>query len=156
MFLPLILNSLDLVFQEILINEIIQINDISQKHGLILSTEDVWEIIEVRNQLLRSYGRVELDSKLIKKLILHFYDSPYINQTEYAAILNDLQEIFYYLKNETEDLIGDDEILKIMREFFNNSCAGSRELMAGREVDTLVRNLKYRNLLEEFLGEREE
>jgi hypothetical protein len=151
--LPLVLSSLDLVLKDILINEIMQLNNKSRKYGLILSAEDAREIIEARNRVLRSYGRVELDSGVTKKLILSFCDSPFINQEDYAIIINDLQEIYYYLKNETEDLIGDDELLQIMKELFNTSCGGSRELLAGRELDVLVRDMKYKSLLEEFLGE---
>ena len=156
MTLPLVLSSLDLLLKDILFNEIMQLNDKSRKYGLILSAEDAREIIEARNRILRSYGRVEMDNSVTKKLILSFCDSPFINQEDYAIIINELQEIYYYLKNETEDLMGDDELLQIMKELFNTACGGSRELLAGRELDTLVRNLKYRSLLEEFLWEGNE
>jgi hypothetical protein len=36
------------------------------------------------------------------------------------------------MKNETEDRIGDDELVKMMKEYFETSCEGSLELLRGR------------------------
>lgn len=55
--------------------------------------------------------------------------SPFINKESYLGVINELQEIFYYMKNETEDSIGDDEIIEMIDDLYNNSCGGSIELL---------------------------
>lgn len=46
--------------------------------------------------------------------------------------INELQEAFYYLKNETEDQLGDDKIIELMKEQFEDFCEGSIELLCCR------------------------
>ena len=52
-------------------------------------------------------------------------------------------EIFYYFKNETLDLIGDDELIELMRDYYENRCKGSLELLKYRELEKLSKNIRY-------------
>lgn len=155
MNLPVILNSIDNVLKEIQINEILNINKESQKYGLYLNTAEVEEIIETRNHVLPSYGRVELDMGVISKLIKSLCNSPYISQEDYVSTLNDLQEMFYYLKNETEDKIGDDELIDILMDLFNNSCRGAMELLQGI-IEKYGADIRYKNYINDYLLKGEE
>lgn len=51
----------------------------------------------------------------------------------YVETLHELIEIFYFYKNETLDLISDDELIKFMKNSFDGKCQGSLELLSGRE-----------------------
>jgi len=127
------------------INEILETNRESVKYGLILTAAEAQELIEARNRAVRSHGRVELGIEAVKKIIAAFCTSPYINTDDYALTLYELVEIFYYMKNmksETEDRIGDDELISLMREFFNHSSRGSIELLKNRELALLADNFK--------------
>lgn len=147
MALPSIFNSMGLVMKEIQTNEILQTNEVSKKYGLVLTALDAAEIVEVRNHLLQSYGRVELDMTATRKLIYNFSASPFINQEDYVSALKDLQEIFYYLKNETNDEIGDDNLIEIIKDLLNNSCEGSIELLQGRELEAFVGDYRQKRLV---------
>jgi len=46
------------------------------------------------------------------------------------------------MKNETEDSIGDDELISLMQESFNHSCEGSIELLKNRELALFARNMR--------------
>lgn len=140
--LPGIFNTMNAALKEMQMEEILRLNETSAKYGLTLTAPDVKEIITARNQALRGYGRVELDLEVTRKLILNFCSSPLIAQEDYAATLVDLQEIFYYLKNETDDTVGDDELIRIIKDFFENSCGGELELLRGQELDGFVRDFK--------------
>ena len=144
MSLPSIFNSMDVVLKEIQIDQILQTNSESAKYGLMLTADEAAEIIEVRNQLLKNYGRVELDIEAAKKLILNFSTSPFMNQEDFAAAIRELQEIFYYLKNETDDEIGDDNLIEIIKGLLNNTCEGSIELLQGREIEAFVRDYRLK------------
>lgn len=147
MLLPTLLNPLDSMLKEIHMYELLTMNDST---NLKLTEQDAKEIIETRSYLLSSYDRLELDIDTIKKLITSFHDSYYINQEDYVAIINDLQEVFYDTKNETEDSISDDELIDLLKYYFNNSCQGSIELLHGREMEIYARNCRRNNQIKDY------
>lgn len=123
-------------------NEILKINEESSAYGLILTPGDVEEIIKSRGYSLKTYGRVDLNMDITKKLINKIYTSQYTDKDDYVEIINDLQDIFYYLKNETLDEISDYEIIDIIVEFY--------EKTSGR-IDN-VQNLTEKFALDYRLG----
>lgn len=140
--LPSIFNPMGAVLKGMLTDEILRTNEVSQKYGLTLSAAEAREIVEARGHVLQSYGRVELDMGVTRKLIGSFCTSPFINQEDYPSTLKELQEIFYYMKNETEDRLGDDELIGILKDFFENDCGGSIELLQGRELEAFARKMR--------------
>jgi hypothetical protein len=76
-------------------------------------------------------------------MIRNFCESPYLSQFNYAATLNDLIETFYYFKNETLDEISDDELISLMKKYFDGRCQGSIELLQNRGLESLARNIRY-------------
>jgi hypothetical protein len=61
----------------------------------------------------------------------------------YAETIRELTEIFYSYKNETLDMISDNELIKFMRNSFDGVCQGSLELLSERELARMARNLRY-------------
>lgn len=129
MFLPSIFNSMEQALNDSQVNEILKIGEENGECKLVLTKEDAVEIIKARNRTLQSNGRIELGIEVMKKLIQNFSVSSFVHQEDYVSIINELQEIFYYMKNETEDKLGDDELIDIMEKLYNNSCGGSIELL---------------------------
>ncbi|TEB05559.1 hypothetical protein Psch_02600 [Pelotomaculum schinkii] len=125
------------------IEQIIKCNEHSTQYGLVLTYNDAVQLVETRSEALRENGRIEIGSETIRKMITTFYHSSYINQQDYADTLNELLEIFYYMKNETLDLISDDELIELMRNYYENRCRGSLELLKHRELEKLARNLRF-------------
>ena len=128
MISPIILKSLNSNLQTKQENEILNLNEESQIYGLTLNQEDVKEIINSRDNTLKNYGRIELDIGVTKMIIENLYKSQYIDKDDYVYLINDLHEIFYYLKNETLDKISDVEIIEIIDEFYNN-CSGRIDIL---------------------------
>ena len=125
------------------ISKILETNEKALNYGLTLTNAQAVEIIETKNYILKSYGRIEFGTSIVNKIIDAFCTSPYINQNEYAKIVNELTETFYYIKNETLDEVGDDELIELMQNCFNNSCQGSIELLQGRDLEIFARNIRY-------------
>ncbi len=115
MKLPLIIQETSKTSQ---IQEIVALNEKTRAYGLTLSSHEAMQLIEVRNQLLKGHGRIEMGTETMKKLIDSFYMSPFIQQDDYMLTLMELQEVFYYMKNETEDQISDDELIEVIKDFF--------------------------------------
>lgn len=131
--------------------EILKCNEKTCKYGLKLTNEDVKELINTRKVALKKSGRLEFNGEIIDKIIINFCDSPYISQYNYSDTINELVEIFYNYKNETLDVIGDDELIEIMKDYFNNYCQGSIELLEGKVLYKITDNIRngvkdYRNI----------
>jgi hypothetical protein len=129
MLLPAVFNPMGMMSIESQINEILKTNEESQKYGLVLTAENAREVIEVRNRTLQNYGRVELDIDVTRSIIECLCASPFINKDIYITVVTELQDIFYYMKNETEDKISDNRLIDMIVDFYNNSCSGSAELL---------------------------
>lgn len=125
------------------IQKVIKCNEYTYQYGLTLSETQAKELIQTRNLALKSNGRVEFGGGIIDKLIKEFCDSPFITKYNYAETIDELIEIFYYYKNETLECIGDDELLSLMKEYFDNNCKGALELLQNRELDKLAHNIRF-------------
>ena len=123
-------------------DEITLCNDKTSEYGLKLTEEDITELIKTRSYVLNKSGRVEFNGEIIDKIIMNFCDSPYISQYNYGDTINELIEIFYNYKNETMDVIGDDELIEIMKENFDNYCRGSLELLEGKVLYKIAENIR--------------
>ena len=123
-------------------NDISKCNEFTTEYGLLLQEEDVKEIIKTRNIALEKSGRIEFNGQIVNKIIMIFCDSPYISQHNYSDTINELVEIFYNYKNETLDYISDDELMEIMKEYFDNYCQGSLELLEGKVLYKIADNVR--------------
>ena len=131
------------MLNKLAVAEIINCNEITSRYGLTLSQAKAQELIETRAFALSCNGRIEFSGGVSNKLIIKFCDSPYLSQFNYATILNELLETFYYFKNETLDEISDDELISLMKKYFDRNCQGSMELLQHRELEALARNIRY-------------
>jgi hypothetical protein len=131
------------IVQKQAINEIIKCNGFTAQYGLVLTYEQAAELVEARFESLSANGRIELGGGIIDKIIKEFCDSPYVTRYNYAETLQELLKLFYFYKNETLDLLSDDELIKFMKDSFNHSCSGSIELLAERELDKMANNVRY-------------
>jgi hypothetical protein len=69
----------------------------------------------------------------VPKIVGAFCDSPYLLQDEYEETLRTLTDAFYTYKNETRDLLTDDELLGRMRARYD-AYEGSLEAVTGMPV----------------------
>ena len=122
--------------------EVIKCNDYTARFGLILTPAQALELVETRSIALSENGRIEFGGGVIDKIIKEFYDSPYISMHNYTQTIHELLEIFYYYKNETLDLVSDDDLIKHMKTSYDGICQGSLDLLSGRELDRLARSLR--------------
>lgn len=118
-------------------------NEVTARYGLILSEPGMQMLIENRKEALGNFGRVEFGGGIIQKLIYEFMDSPYLYQDNYTDTLLDLQECFYYFKNESLELITDDDLIRIMRKYFDEVCHGSVEYLQTMMLENHCRDIRY-------------
>lgn len=122
---------------------ILALNETTVEYGLTLSHEQATAVALAHDRALRSTGRVEFNQmELIKKLMQGFRTSPYLNQDDYGDVLCELLGAFYYFKNESLDRFGDDELIELMRRFFDERCKGSVEYLSGTLLEDLCRDMR--------------
>lgn len=138
-----IMSISSLLIQKQAVAEIEKSNDFTAQFGLTLSHSDAVELVETRTFALKSNGRIEFGGGVINKIIREFCNSPYISMHNYAETLYELTEMFYFYKNETLDLMSDDDLIKFMKNSFDGKCQGSLELLSGRELANMARNLRF-------------
>jgi hypothetical protein len=114
-------------------------NEISEKFGLVLSESQIQELVERRFDALRDTGRIEFGEGILKKLIYAFCDSPYLTQETYEDSILQLQDDFYYFKNESMDRISDDELIEFMKSVFDGRAQGSLDYLSGTSLEDLCR-----------------
>lgn len=114
-------------------------DDLNRLYGLTLTEADITGLVELRGQALRGTGRVEFGGGVMPKLIRAFCKSPYVDPYSYAVTLGELQDAFYYFKNESEDRFSDDELIEYMEKVFNGQAHGSAEVLTTISLEELCR-----------------
>lgn len=123
--------------------QIVKCNEKTASYGLTLTHQEALELVQTRQEALSNNGRIEFGGGIIDKLIFEFCDSSFLYRQNYAQTLHELLETFYYFKNESLDLLGDDELLALMKEQFENACKGSVALLQNRDLEAIAHNIRY-------------
>ncbi|EHQ90935.1 DUF6323 family protein [Desulfosporosinus youngiae] len=131
------------LIQKQAVAELEKCNEFTAQFGLTLSNYDAVELVETRTLALKNNGRIEFGGGVIEKIIREFYNSPYLSMHNYAESLHDLTDMFYFYKNETLELMSDDDLIKFMKRKFDGICKGSLELLSGRELAKMARNVRF-------------
>lgn len=121
--------------------EVLTCNDFTTGYGLYLTEPEARELVETRSYALKATGRVEFGGGALDKIIKEFCDSPYLSTHNYLHTLHELTEIFYYYKSDTSDQVSDDDLIKFMHKEFDGSCHGSLELLGGRTLAAMAKNV---------------
>ena len=127
--------------KQIEIANIKKCNEYTNQYGLMLTDNQITNLLERKKETLKETGRIEFREGIIDRIIKEFCDSPYINQDNYALTLYELVEVFYEYKNETMDLITDDELIIFMKKSFDGICEGDIEYLAGTIMYRMRENL---------------
>lgn len=121
--------SLDTCNKEAIKNNIMVLNEKTKEFGLILTEEQIENLVDVRKYSLLDNSLLEIGSSIIEDIILEFYSSPYISKIDYDETLYELVEIFYSLRNIFNYKVPDAYIIKAMREHFDTDAYGATELL---------------------------
>lgn len=114
-------------------------NAYSGEYGLMLRESEIRELVAGRKQALKDTDRIEFGGGILPGLIRAVCSSPYLDRENYAAVLAELQEAFYYFKGETEALFSDEELIEMMVSVFNGRAQGSVDYLLGTSMEELCR-----------------
>lgn len=123
-------------------NEILETNERSAEYGLRLTESDAAMLVKAGADAISEQDRIEFGKSVTVRLIDRFMQSSFIPQNEYADTIAALLDIFYEVKEESLELLGDDEVIEIMFGFFEGESGGSLELLGGRDMDCLCGKIR--------------
>lgn len=131
------------LYRQKLSSEIIKTNDVSVNYGLTLKESEVALLIQASQDSIIDNDRIEFGESATIKILNKFMQSSYISQSCYAETIASLIDIFYEVKEESLDILTDDEVIDIMFYFFENESGGNIEVLQNRDMDTLCRKVRY-------------
>jgi hypothetical protein len=136
--------------------EILALNEVSSKYGLVLTEEEAKELSDTRNRSITENDRVEIGTGAVTKIIERFCTSRYVTKENYTYLLNELTYLFYYIKTETDDKISDTQLIDELFERFELYCRGSVDTLISREVERIIRKVNSGENYEKWFAERDE
>lgn len=114
-----------------------RVNAAAEQIGLTLTKGQMLALVQAEERALLNAGRVEFGEGVLPKLVYAFCDSPCIADGEYFAVLRELTELFYDLKNDTDGALSDDELVDVMARVFNGRAQGSVAYLRDLSPDDL-------------------
>ena len=135
-------NYLQKLSENYQVGQILKTNETSKENGLTLTEEEAKALVAARGDTLREERRVEFGDSISPKLIRTFADSSFLNQEDYAETIARLQEIFFLYKNESMDMVSDDELLGIMKNAYENESGGDLEYLEGTALEAFARTVR--------------
>lgn len=133
-------------------DKILALNEVSREYGLVLTAEDAKELSEIRERSLKDNERLEIGLGAMDGIIRRFSRSSFINQENYAYVIAEVTDLFYYIKTETDDKVSDNELLDELYLRFEQRCRGSVDLLLGREGEILIRKINAGENYEKWFG----
>ena len=134
-------------------DKILALNTVSREYGLLLTPEDARELSEIRERSLKDNERIEIGLGAMEGIIRRFSRSSFINQENYAYVIAEVTDLFYYIKTETDDKVSDTELLDELYLRFEQRCRGSVDLLVSREGEILIRKINAGENYEKWFGE---
>lgn len=123
-------------------SEIMDTNSKSAEYGLTLSEQEAEMILRADINALSEQERINFGRSIAPRMIEKFMQSSYIAPSEYAETIAELINIFYEVKEESYDILTDDEIIDVMYSFFEKESGGSLEVLQNRDMDLLCRKIR--------------
>ncbi|MDR3686915.1 MAG: DUF6323 family protein [Coriobacteriia bacterium] len=117
-------------------------NNVTQRYGITLSQQDIQALVVGRLDALQETERVEFGGGVAKDLVLAFSSSVYVSQTGFVQTVLELQDLFYLFKNESEEQIPDDDLIRTMRSLYDDVAQGDMERLSEALLDGLARHVR--------------
>lgn len=122
------------MFQELLVimkaqekSQLMLCNDYTEVYGLQLSEDQVTELVEYQSDALLRHKRFEFAGGILEQLVRGICTSSWVHQDNYLETLEELLDVFYEFRNLRGPEVGDQEILDLIVERFEDFSQGVSE-----------------------------
>ena len=135
--------------------EILALNEVTKEYGITLTPEEAKDLSETRVKALTENERIEIGVGAVEGIIKRFSRSSYITKENYAYVLSEIAEVFYYIKTETDDKVSDNALLDELFIRFEQRCRGSIDTLLAKEAEIIVRKVNAGENYQSWFGERD-
>ena len=125
------------------VENLVDLNAKANNYGLVITENIAREIMLYRQAALIENERVEFKSDAITRLTSAFLQTRYINQEDFADVMGEIINLFYFIKTETGNFFTDDELISEMLKVFTETCFGSIEVMQSKGLEKILRKDKF-------------
>ncbi len=141
-FIQSILNGFGIsVLQEK--NAVLETNIKAADCGLQLTEKEAEMLVITGKDAITEQDRVEFGKSATVKIIEKFMHSTFITQADYADTIAALIDVFYEVKEESMDLLTDEEVIEEMYDCFENESGGVIEVLQNRDMEYLSKKIRY-------------
>lgn len=123
-------------------NALTDLNSRTVEYGLVLTVKQINTLSRTVQDALRESGRIEIGSGILPVLAEEFCTSVFVNQDNYASLLGDLIHIFFSVKTAVCDAVPDRDLLRLLKDYYENKALGSIELLRDKDIDLLVKYIE--------------
>ncbi len=123
-------------------NALTELNAIISEYGLVLTVKQVNRLSDAVQKALRESDRIEIGAGIMPVLAAEFCTSIFVNKENYAALLEELVYIFFQVKTAVCDRITDKDLVRLLKDYYENKAFGSVEIIRERDIDLLVKYIE--------------
>lgn len=115
-----------------------ELNGSISEYGLFLTVKQINKLSDaVRNALIES-GRIEIGAGIMPILAMEFCASVFVTPENYAELLAELVYIFFQVKTAVCDRVSDRDLVRLLKDYYENKAYGNVEIMRDRDIDLLI------------------
>lgn len=123
-------------------DDLLALNETSAEYGLVLSEQEAEMLVQAGRDAIALQDRIEFGKSATTKMIEKFMHSSYLSQNGYADTIAALLEVFYEVKEESLDILTDDEVIQVMYDLFEGESGGDVEILRSRDLEELCRRIR--------------
>lgn len=97
-----------------------KVNKLTKSYDLVLSNQEISDIINIKDKTLWENDLFEFENKVIVLFMKKFSESSYVDKYEWSYLLSKLIIIFYNVRKNVSNKISDETIVNKMFNIFNN------------------------------------
>lgn len=127
-------------------NTILGTNEKAFACNLQLTEKDAQMLVNAGKEAISIQDRIEFGKSATVKIIEKFMYSTYISQNDYADTIAALIDVFYEVKEESLDVLTDEEVIDAMFDCFELESGGDIEVLQNRDMEYLCRKIRYMSM----------
>lgn len=119
-----------------------ELNSTTVEYGLVLTVKQINRLTTAVQKALKDSDRIEFGAGVMPILAAEFCASVFITPENYANALEALIQVFFQVKTAVCDRISDKNLIRILKDYFENSCMGSIDVLRDRDIDILIKYIE--------------
>lgn len=119
-----------------------ELNSTTLQYGLVLTVKQINRLTTAVQKALKESDRIEFGAGIMPILASEFCASVFVTPENYANVLEGLIHVFFQVKTAVCDRISDRNLIRILKDYFENNCMGSIEIMRDRDIDILIKYIE--------------